>query len=109
MSYRLTPLARRDLRSIFAYTADRFGDRQADAYRLLLAEALERISADPRGGGSKPRPELGDEVRSLLLGTLARRRHSARHVIFYRPADEVIVVLRVLHEAMDPTIAGGFE
>lgn len=43
MSYRLTPLARRDLRSIFAYTAELFGDRQADAYRDLLNQALERI------------------------------------------------------------------
>jgi toxin ParE1/3/4 len=109
MSYRLTPLARRDLRSIFAYTADRFGDRQADAYRVLLNQALERIGADPQGGGSKPRPELGDDVRSVSLGTFARRRRSARHVVFYRPADEGLVVLRVLHDAMDPTIADGFE
>lgn len=107
MSYRLAPLARRDLRSIFAYTADRFGDRQADAYRLLLNQALERIAADPQGGGTQPRPELGEAVRSLALGTFARRRRSARHVIFFRSAGEVIVVLRVLHDAMDPTIADG--
>jgi toxin ParE1/3/4 len=108
MSYRLTPLARRDLRLIFAYTADRFGDRQTDAYRQLLNQALERIAADPQAG-SKLRPELGDNVRSVWLGAFARRRRSARHVVFYRPTDEGIVVLRVLHDAMDPTIADGWD
>ena len=109
MSYRLTPLARRALAPIFAFTADRFGDRQADAYRVLLNQALDRIGADPQAGGSKLRPELGDNVRSVWLGAFARRRRSARHVVFYRPADEGIVILRVLHDAMDPTIADGWD
>ncbi|MDX6751213.1 type II toxin-antitoxin system RelE/ParE family toxin [Geminicoccaceae bacterium 1502E] len=109
MTYRLTPRARGDLRSIFAYTVDRFGERQADAYRLLLKLALERIGNEPQTTGSRPRPELGQGVRSVALGLFARRRGSARHVLFYRPSPSGVIVLRVLHVSMDPGIAEGLE
>jgi toxin ParE1/3/4 len=45
---------------------------------------------------SKTRENIAPGLRSLHVGG------RGRHVLFFRPADEnIIVVLRILHDAMD--------
>lgn len=84
-----TSLAERDLEEIHDYIA-----RDSVANALIFLERLDhrcrRLAEMPRVG--RKRPELAVNVRSVSEG---------RYVIFYRPRDEGITVLRVLHGARD--------
>ena len=88
--YRLTPAARSDIRSIWAYTDDEWGSAQADRYLGQIEETLELLVRNPTLG--RPR----DEVRAGF------RSHSAgRHMIFYRMAGGDIEIARILHQRMN--------
>jgi toxin ParE1/3/4 len=68
---------------------------------------------DPTRPGSTERPELGDGVRTWHLrgsrnnrtGPGAVRR--PRHFVIYRVDSEVVVIGRVLHDAMELRRHGG--
>jgi len=47
MSYKLSSKAEQDLRHIYQYTQQRFGEGQAAAYLLGLEECLLQTSANP--------------------------------------------------------------
>jgi toxin ParE1/3/4 len=84
-----TPVALSDLRSIRAYIA-----RANPVNALLWVEKLEaqcRHLAQNTDIG-RQRPEAGEAVRSSNFG---------RYVIFYRPANTGVQVLRVLHQSRD--------
>lgn len=73
----------------------------ADAVLDSIAECCRLLARQPMMGRS--RPELASDLRSFP---------AARHVIFYLPTADGIVIARVLHEARDvATIADqyGFE
>ena len=80
-----------DLRGIWLYSAEAWGEAQADLYLDALAAAISACGEEPERG--RPR----DDVRPGSWSRLA-----VRHVIFYRFDDEQVVVQRVLHAAMDP-------
>lgn len=82
--------ARRDLKEIWSYTAEHWGDDQADRYLNSLDKAIARLS------------------RNLLLGvdfghvrTDLRRLTVSRHRVFYIIIEQTIFIVRVLHERMD--------
>jgi toxin ParE1/3/4 len=102
VSWRFTRHARRDLRETLAYTLDRFGPRQAEAYAGLVDRALEALDGDHLRPGTRAREELGAGVRSVHLAIFAAKRRGARHVLFYRPEGSGFVVLRLLHERQEP-------
>jgi toxin ParE1/3/4 len=87
----LRPAARQDLEDIWSYSANQWGEQQADAYIrqlndgfILLAEA----------------PETGRDCSDIRPGY--RKYHVGRHVIFYRmDPDDGIEIARILHERMD--------
>jgi toxin ParE1/3/4 len=84
-----TPAAEEDVWEIALYIAL---DNEAAAVRLLdRFDKTFRMLADfPRGGPA--RPELGENVRSFPVGN---------YLVFYRPLDDGIEILRVLHGARD--------
>ena len=88
--YDLSNQAKADLRDIWNYTIDRWGENQADKYYRGIIEAIKAIVDGKRAGQPFPaRPSY------LKL----KQEH---HLIFYIPTDESrIFVSRVLHEAMD--------
>jgi toxin ParE1/3/4 len=87
----LSATAEQDLLEIYSFGARQFGVAQADKYALDLDHAMRRdIAADPLIGRS--RPELGAGLRSINRGS---------HQIFYRPFDEGVFVMRILHGRMD--------
>lgn len=88
--YFLSNLARKDLLEIAAFTEFRWGSAQRDRYMLDLERRLVAITARPASG--RQRQELGDKVRSALYGS---------HLIIYRPANDGVDILRVLHASMD--------
>lgn len=108
MRYRLSAAAQHDIVDILAWTHQQFGDVARLRYEALLATALRDIAQQPDRPGSIARPELGDGVRSWHL-RLSRERartadgtvHRPRHFLIYRPGNEIIVIGRVLHDAME--------
>ncbi|MFD1034733.1 type II toxin-antitoxin system RelE/ParE family toxin [Sphingomonas hankookensis] len=87
---RLTPAARGDLDAIFDHSVAAWGLPRAMAYADRI-EAAFRASADaPMQAASC------DHIRSGY-----RRRSVGQHVIFFRPTDYGIAVVRILHRRMD--------
>ncbi|MFN6952909.1 MAG: type II toxin-antitoxin system RelE/ParE family toxin [Albidovulum sp.] len=85
--WRLTPAARADLTHIWNYTANRWGEAQAEHY-------VRQIENDLTGAAE------GSKVVRPIDGVW--RVKSGRHLCIFRklPGEE-IEVIRVLHEQMD--------
>lgn len=86
---RFRPGAREDLRGIWRYVA-RDDPRAADRLTRAIERKLAPLAANPMLG--RARPELRADLRSL-----AHRPY----VILYRPLDDGIEVVRILHGARD--------
>jgi toxin ParE1/3/4 len=70
-----------------------WGSEQRVRYKTLLNQALNKIAANPELG--KPRGEIRSGYYSYHVG------NHGRHIIFYTINDEVVLVVRVLHDSMD--------
>lgn len=90
--FRLTPAAQRDLSSIWDFTQDRWGPRQAESYTRELRAAVERVAEDPRRG--RPCDEIREGYRRFGIGS---------HVLFYVESTAGVDIIRILHQRMDPT------
>ena len=88
--YRLTPRAERDLEEIWRYTAEQWSSEQAETYVDGLIDAMEILAENPSRG------RVADDIRKGY-----RRRNAGAHVIFFKLADDGIVIVRVLHQRMD--------
>lgn len=106
--YRLSAAAQEDIVEILTWTHAQFGEAARQRYETLLTAALRDIAQQPNRLGSIERSELGENVRSWHL-ELSRNRartstgvvHRPRHFLIYRLEGEMIVVGRVLHDAME--------
>lgn len=87
--FRLRPAARRDLEVIWRETVRRWSPDQADAYIALLFDAFDAAAAFPLAG---------QDASDIRPGY--RRRACGSHIIFYRPQDYGIEIVRVLHGRM---------
>ena len=108
MDHRLTEAAATDIADILRETTRRFGRLQRSSYACLVDRAIEMVAENPERPGSLPRDELGPGVRSFHVELAARRLGAATHLLYYLRAlledgQEGVIVLRVLHESMDPT------
>lgn len=101
---RLARRADEDFRHAVAWSATRFGLAQAQTYAALLCETLEELEAGPNVRLARSRSDVRADLFSLHV---RRRGRSGRHVVYFRvsPHEEqpTIEVLRILHDAMDPT------
>lgn len=105
----VAPLARSDIREALIWSQERFGESAAARYRALLKQALRDIAADPERPGSKERPDLARGIRTYHLFFSRDRARSdlgivkkPRHFLVYRRrGEDVIDVVRVLHDARD--------
>jgi toxin ParE1/3/4 len=116
MRYELTEPAERDIRDILRNTMQMFGVRQVRAYAAIMERGVEMVSEDPERPGSFDRSELAPSVRLLHLELAAGRRGGASHCIYYVKGQlsdgaQGVVILRVLHERMEPRgrIVGALE
>ena len=90
-AYELTRTARQDIRGIWVYTAEQWGERQADRYTAWLETCFRRI-ADGRAR-SRNFSERYPQVR------VTRCQH---HYAFYiQPEGQKPLIIAVLHERMD--------
>ena len=89
MGVLFTPLAETDLEEIGDYIAP---DNPARALTLIqeIRAQCQKIGKSPLA--YRARPELGDEIRSCPFGN---------YVILYCPQARDVLIVRVLHGAMD--------
>lgn len=87
----VAPRAQRDIRNIRVYGLNQWGEAQADAYHTALTKGFERLQDHPLIG--KARDDLRAGLRSWPV---------EHHVLYYRIKDDVIEVVRILHERADP-------
>ncbi|MDX3927326.1 MAG: type II toxin-antitoxin system RelE/ParE family toxin [Shinella sp.] len=102
MVWRLTREAERDLAEIARYTVTAFGVDQARRYAALIERAFDMPAENPAHILSRARDELRPAVRSFHLSRAAAKRHAASHLVYFQHAGADVLVLRVLHERMEP-------
>jgi toxin ParE1/3/4 len=107
--FRLAQPAQSDLANILATSAERWGADGRRRYATLLADAMRIVAANPEGPLTQARNELSPGLRSFHLrharGDARQPRvKSPVHVLYYRAIQpEVIEIVRVLHERMEPS------
>lgn len=82
--------AEADLRSIDSFSRERYGNAVTDEYMAEIDAAFERLA---------DYPELGRPVKSGKVPL--RVTKAGRHRIFYYFDGQRIVIVRLLHDAMD--------
>lgn len=106
-AYRVTEAAKQDFRAVLTETRDRFGPRQQQIYRRLIAKGVNMVAAEPRRGGSWDRGSVLPGLRAFHLENAAGKRGAAAHALYYVVETAVdgsarVVILRLLHESMEP-------
>ncbi|MGA9670988.1 MAG: type II toxin-antitoxin system RelE/ParE family toxin [Terracidiphilus sp.] len=81
-----------DFDEIAAYTTNTWGWRQADHYLDKLEAGIDLLAQNPSIGRSS------DSIHAGL-----RRFEIGKHVVFYLPEPDGILVVRVLHQRMLPS------
>lgn len=79
-----------DLVAIDAFSFEQFGDEVAATYMRRFDELFDLLRRYPRAGHEAP--ELGKTMRSLM--------HRS-HRILYQAGKEEVLIVRILHYAMD--------
>lgn len=104
----LTPAARVDIVDALGWSLENFGESVRDGYNALIFATLDAIGSNPNLVGSHDRSDLAAGLRMVHLRTgrdevspAVRRIASPRHFVVYRQVDEVVQVVRLLHDAMD--------
>ena len=89
--YRLKPAAQQDLSDIWDYTEANWGIEQAEKYTRDIQHAIETVAYNPLRG--RERTDVAPGYRSIPAG---------RHAVFFRVEPDGVVVVRILHQSMDP-------
>jgi len=89
--YILTPAAKADIREIWSYTNDKWGNPKADGYTKRLHLCFKKLAETPKIG------RLCDDIR---LGY--RNYPEGKHIVFYSEGQECIKIVRILHQRMKP-------
>jgi toxin ParE1/3/4 len=104
--YRLTHTAQADIVSILAWSHERFGEEAGKRYEMLIATAIRDAAERSDEVGHTTRPELGDGVFSWHVAHSRARSpggtvHRPRHFLICRRDGDLLVVGRVLCDAME--------
>jgi len=106
---RIATQASTDIADTLRFTQMRLGETVRNRYQNLIQTVFHRIAEQPALPGSKMRDELSPGLRSLhlsfnLMQMTDGRLIRPRHIVFYRPwTDQVVEIVRVLHDAMEVT------
>jgi len=85
------PCAKDDLKGIWLYTFNEWGETQADKYLSEIEASIKRLQQHPRLG--RPREDVRAGYHSIRVN---------QHIVYYVLAPSLIRVIRVLHTQMDP-------
>jgi toxin ParE1/3/4 len=106
--FRLSRPAKMDVAGIVAESAKIWGAEAGRRYAVTLATAMRQVAADPRGRGTHGSDELLPGLRSFHLRHARVEDPQSRvkrpaHVLYYRAAaPQLLEIVRVLHEKMEP-------
>jgi toxin ParE1/3/4 len=107
--YRLSRLAEDDLLRILSTSEERWGVEARRRYAAIIAAAMRKVADDPKGPTTRDCTKLFTGIRSIHLrhvrvrGEVEHVRHPV-HIIYYRAiAPDLVEIVRVLHERMEPT------
>lgn len=81
-----------DLREIWRYSFDNWGEAQADRYLDELDAGMQNCGREPERGKQR------EAVRSGYWSIMVRK-----HVVFYTFTNDRVLIRRVLHGSMDPS------
>ena len=87
-AYRVSRLAQADIEGIYDYTVKNWSISQADAYYTEIIAAFEGLVSGTKIGHSS----AIEGYQAVSIGT---------HSIFYRIDNHTLLIVRVLHQAMD--------
>ena len=90
MKWVLADTAFEDLRDIWRYSYQEWGEAQADYYLDLLCATFDWLMVNP--GLWRKRGNLGNGILSIS---------AEQHEIFFTASNETLSVLRVLHKSRD--------
>ena len=90
LQYAISKKALSDLDEIWRYTVEKWSADQANRYYDLIFGEINYICQ---------KPDTGKPMDHVRKGYRASKVKS--HVIFYRVANDVVEVIRVLHQRMD--------
>ena len=79
-----------DLDQVDDYSIGMFGEADAEIYMHGFKEAFALLAQHPFAG--PPKPDLGTGLRCLV---------HRKHRIFYQADDDAVLVIRIIHHAMD--------
>jgi toxin ParE1/3/4 len=91
VKFELTAAADRDLTEIYVYSHSRFGEHTANDYLLGLESCFAQLAE---------MADMGRPIEHIRSGYY--RFTHARHVVFYKKIEGGVLIVRVLHIAMDP-------
>ncbi len=86
----IRPSARNDIKKIWHYTNNNWGEQQADIYTQSLGLAINEMPENP---------EMGSSIEHIRKGY--RLYHFKHHFVIYRLTSTVIDIVRVLGENME--------
>ena len=107
--FRLARRAQADLSRILAASSESWGADARSRYARLLAGAIRQVAAVPEGRATQERSELAPGLRSFHLRHVRADNPAARvrrpvHVLYYRVIrQELVEIVRILHERMEPS------
>ena len=84
------PLAKEDIKNIWLYSFNAWGETQADSYVLDLDQIICKLAQTPTIG-----------VKLEKVKNNYRQYHTKHHLVFYRYTKTTLEVVRILHEKMD--------
>jgi toxin ParE1/3/4 len=90
ISIRIRPRAQQDLKAIWRYTFQRWGEARADLYLQQLDAGIRSLLDFP---------EIGEACDHIRAGY--RKLQVNRHLVFYLHSTARIQIVRVLHQSMD--------
>jgi toxin ParE1/3/4 len=88
----VSPQAQQDIIDILRYTGGNWGQEQLVIYSVKLDTAILTIGQHPEIG--QRIPEISETHRSYLVGS---------HIVVYRIQDDVVAIIRLLHQRMSLT------
>ncbi|WP_233810333.1 type II toxin-antitoxin system RelE/ParE family toxin [Paraburkholderia sp. HP33-1] len=88
----LSPAAELDLDDIWDYSVENWGAAQAERHIRLIQDTIIGLVQGTQPSRSASHVRAG--YRSVLVGA---------HVVFFREHDELVDVIRILHQRMDPS------
>jgi toxin ParE1/3/4 len=96
---RLSQAAEDDFLAIVAWTATHFGNVQAQKYAEVLTLSITALHKGPNVIGAKTLDNIGQGLKSLHVARMGRK--GSHFVVFRAATENIIDVLRMLHESMD--------